>query len=65
MVQYRAALLITGAIKGTSHGRLYQELGLESLADGPVGFFSFTKLHRDSYYLIFKLTILLLVKERI
>ena len=33
MVQYRAALVITGAIKGTSHHRLYQELGLESLAD--------------------------------
>ena len=33
MVQYRAALVITGAIKGTSRDRLYQELGLESLAD--------------------------------
>ena len=33
MVQYRAALVITGAIKGTSRNRLYQELGLESLAD--------------------------------
>ena len=34
MVQYKAALVITGAIKGTSRDRLYQELGLESLADG-------------------------------
>ena len=32
MVEYKAALVITGAIKGTSHDRLYQELGLESLA---------------------------------
>ena len=33
MVQYKAAPVITGAIKGTSRDRLYQELGLESLAD--------------------------------
>ena len=33
MVQYKAAPVITVAIKGTSHDRLYQELGLESLAD--------------------------------
>ena len=32
-VQYNAALVITGAIKGTSRERLYQELGLESLRD--------------------------------
>ena len=32
-VQYNAALAITGAIKGTSRDRLYQELGLESLKD--------------------------------
>ena len=31
-VQYNAALSITGAIRGTSRERLYQELGLESLA---------------------------------
>ena len=31
-VQYNAALAITGAIKGSSHERLYQELGLESLS---------------------------------
>ena len=30
-VQYKAALAITGAIQGTSRGKLYQELGLESL----------------------------------
>ena len=33
MIQYRAALFITGAIKGTSRDRRYQEIGLESLAD--------------------------------
>ena len=32
-VQYNAALAITGAIRGTSRDRLYQELGLESLSD--------------------------------
>ena len=32
-VQYNAALAITGAIKGTSRERLYQELGLESMKD--------------------------------
>ena len=32
-VQYNAALAITGAIKGTSKEKLYQELGLESLKD--------------------------------
>ena len=33
MVQYKAALLITGAIIGTSRDRLYKEFDLESLAD--------------------------------
>ena len=33
MVQYNAALVITGAIKGTSRERIYRELGLESLAE--------------------------------
>ena len=33
MIQYRVALSITGAIKGTSHDRLYQEISLQSLAD--------------------------------
>ena len=32
-VQYNAALAITGAIKGSSRERFYQELGLESLSD--------------------------------
>ena len=32
-VQYNASLVITGAFKGTSRERLYQELGLESLKD--------------------------------
>ena len=30
-VQYNAAIAITGAIRGTSSKKLYQELGLESL----------------------------------
>ena len=30
-IQYNAALAITGAIRGTSKEKLYQELGLESL----------------------------------
>ena len=33
MIQYWAALVITGAIKGTSGDCLYREIGLESLAD--------------------------------
>ena len=33
MVQYNAALVIIGAIKGTSRDRIYRELGLESLAE--------------------------------
>ena len=33
MVQYNAALVITGAIKGTSRDRMYREPGLESLAE--------------------------------
>ena len=32
-VQYSAALIFTGTIKGTSRERLYKELGLESLCD--------------------------------
>ena len=32
-VQYNAALAITGAIRGISKGKLYQELGFESLTD--------------------------------
>ena len=33
MVQYNIALIITGAFKGTSRDKIYQELGLETLAD--------------------------------
>ncbi len=32
-IQYNAALAITGAIRGSSKERIYQELGLESLSD--------------------------------
>ena len=30
-LQYKAALVITGAIQGTSRDKIYQELGFESL----------------------------------
>ena len=30
-MQYKATLAITGIIQGTSHDKIYQELGLESL----------------------------------
>ena len=30
-IQYNAALAITGAIRGSSREKLYQELGLETL----------------------------------
>ena len=33
MIQHQAVLVITGAIKGAPHDGLYQEIGLESLAD--------------------------------
>ena len=33
MIQYRAVLAIAGVIKSKSCDRLYQEIGLESLAD--------------------------------
>ena len=42
LVQYSAALVISGGIKGTRRDKIYQELGLESLAD-----------RRWSRYLIF------------
>ena len=32
-IQYNAALAITGAVRGTSRAKLYQELGLESLQE--------------------------------
>ena len=32
-VQYNAAVAITGAMRGTSKEKLYQELGFESLKD--------------------------------
>ena len=43
MGQYNAALIITGAFKGFLRDKIYQELGLESLADGLEDFFFFTK----------------------
>ena len=33
MIKYKAVLVITGAVNGTSRDRLYQELGLEFLVD--------------------------------
>ena len=44
MIQYRAALVITGAIKGTSRDCIYQEIGLESQTDRYVRYFSSIKL---------------------
>ena len=32
-MEYKACLQITGAVQGTSHERLYEELGLESFSD--------------------------------
>ena len=49
MAQCKAALIIIGAIKGTSHDRLYQELGLESLADRRLSrrHFFFHKIYQE------------------
>ena len=33
MVQYNAAIIIAGAIRGISRDKLYQELGFQTLAD--------------------------------
>ena len=46
MVQYNAALTITGAFKGTSRDKIYQEFVLESLADR-----RWTRKHFFSSYL--------------
>ena len=45
MVQYNAALVITGAFKGTSLDHIYRELGLESYAERTwsLRYFSSTK----------------------
>ena len=45
MVQCNAALVISGAIKGTSRDRIYRELRLESLTEQRLSrrIFSFTK----------------------
>ena len=83
MVQYKVAYVITGAIKETSRDRVYQELGLEFLADRRcscrrfllpenytealtiLSFFLFFHIFLYIYFFIFKLTIMLLGKERI
>ena len=46
MVQYKAALVTTGMIKGTSRDTLYHEPGLESLADSrwPRGHYLFNNI---------------------
>ena len=33
MIQYKAVLITTGAFKGTLRDKIYQKIGLESLAD--------------------------------
>ena len=53
MVQYKAAIVITARIKGTSQDRLYQELCLESLARKKWScrfFVNHKVIHRDSYH---------------
>ena len=47
-VQYNAALAITGAIKGSSHQNLYQELGLE-IFNKEDAFAYFKKLFQLNY----------------
>ena len=52
--QYNAALAITGAIKGTSREKIYNELGIESLSDRRwhrrlTHFFKIAKLNSPSY----------------
>ena len=53
-IQYNAALAITGAIRGSSREKLYQELGLESLKQRPwfrklCYFFKITKNQSPKY----------------
>ena len=53
-IQYNAALAITGAIRGSSREKLYQELGLESLQQRqwcrkPSNFFKLTKSKSPKY----------------
>ena len=53
-VQYFAALIINGVVKGTSRERLYKELGLKSLSDRrwyrkPVFFYKIVKVLAPSY----------------
>ena len=53
-IQYNAAIAITGATRGTSSEKLYQELGLESLSpeDGLGNFSYSTKYIRMNHLLI-------------
>ena len=56
-IQYNAALAITGAIRGTSKEKLYDELGLETLEkeDGTgncVAFLRFSDINVQSTYSI-------------
>ena len=56
MVQYNAAIIVTGAIEWTSSDRLYQELVLKLLeiGYGLKSLFSFIKLYYNYYQLTFK-----------
>ena len=53
-IQYNAALAITGAIRGSSREKLYQELGLETLQQGrwyikPCCFYKILKSQTPKY----------------
>ena len=45
-IQFNPCLAITGAIRGTSREKIYQELGLGSLQRGTGNFVSFTKFSK-------------------
>ena len=57
MVQYNAAIMISSAFKGTSHDKIYQELGLESLAaqGSTRKQIFFTKSFQDYYHLTLRI----------
>ena len=66
MVQYKATLVIIGALKGTSCDKLYQELGLETLTDRrwSCRLFFFHKFIQGFLLSYLQITIMLLVKEQ-
>ena len=67
MIQYQVDFVVTGATKGTSCNRLYQELELEILAvrRWSSRLFFFHKIALKLLPPILKLTIILLAKKHI